>query len=182
MSHEDVEFQRDCEAIRIPQGTAVLLPKGTRARITQALGDTYTVQLSSSGGLVRIADKDADAIGKTPHSAVPVVYTGNESVTEEMVWDQLRQVYDPEIPINVVDLGLIYDLRLESLPQGQSTVLVQMTLTAQGCGMGPTIARDAQRRIQSLPGVTRAEVQVVWDPPWHPEMMSAEGKKRLGVG
>jgi probable FeS assembly SUF system protein SufT len=131
---------------------------------------------------VRIADKDADAIGKTPHSAVPVVYTGNESVTEEMVWDQLRQVYDPEIPINVVDLGLIYDLRLESLPQGQSTVLVQMTLTAQGCGMGPTIARDAQRRIQSLPGVTRAEVQVVWDPPWHPEMMSAEGKKRLGVG
>ena len=182
MSHEDVELQRDCEAIRIPQGTTVLLSKGTRARITQALGDTYTLHLLSSGGLVRIADKDADAIGKIPHSAAPVAYTGNASVTEEMVWDQLRQVYDPEIPINVVDLGLIYDLRLESLPQGQSAVLVQMTLTAQGCGMGPTIARDAQRRIQSLPGVIRAEVQVVWDPPWHPEMMSAEGKKRLGVG
>jgi probable FeS assembly SUF system protein SufT len=182
MSYEDVEFQRDCEAIRIPQGIAVLLPKGTRARITQALGDTYTLQLLSSGELVRITDKDAEAIGKTPRSAAPVAYTSNESVTEEMVWDQLRQVYDPEIPINVVDLGLIYDLRLESLPQGQSTVRVQMTLTAQGCGMGPTIARDAQRRIESLPGVAHAEVQVVWDPPWHPEMMSAEGKKRLGVG
>lgn len=182
MSHEDVELQRDCEAVRIPQGTAVLLPKGTRARITQALGDTYTLQLSSPGELVRIADKDADAIGKTPSNAAPVSYTADGPINEEMVWDQLRQVYDPEIPINVVDLGLIYDLRLESLPQGQSTVLVQMTLTAQGCGMGPTIARDAQRRIQSLPGVTRAEVQVVWDPPWHPEMMSAEGKKRLGVG
>jgi len=182
MSHEDVKLQRDCEAIRIPQGTTVLLPQGTHARITQALGDTYTLQLPSSGGLVRIADKDADAIGQTPRNAAPVAYTSNQSATEEMVWDQLRQVYDPEIPINVVDLGLIYDLRLESLPQGRSTVLVQMTLTAQGCGMGPTIARDAQRRIQSLPGVTRAEVQVVWDPPWHPEMMSAEGKKRLGVG
>ena len=182
MSHEDVELQRDCEAIRIPQGIAVLLPKGTRARITQSLGDTYTLQLSSSGGLVHIADKDADAIGKTPSRTTPMLATIDGPVTEEMVWDQLRQVYDPEIPINVVDLGLIYDLQLEPLPQGQSHVLVQMTLTAQGCGMGPTIARDAQRRIESLPGVTRAEVRVVWDPPWHPEMMSAEGKKRLGVG
>lgn len=182
MSHEDVELQRDCEAIRIPQGIAILLPKGTHARITQALGDTYTLQLPSSGGLVRIADKDADAIGKTPSGAASVSYTTDGPVTKEMVWDQLRQVFDPEIPINVVDLGLIYDLQLESLPQGQSSVLVQMTLTAQGCGMGPSIARDAQRRIQSLPGVLRAEVQVVWDPPWHPEMMSAEGKKRLGVG
>jgi probable FeS assembly SUF system protein SufT len=182
MSHEDVELLRDCEAICIPQGTAVLLSKGTHARITQALGDAYSLQLPSSGGLVRIAGKDADAIGKAPSAAAPVSSTADGPVTEEMVWDQLRQVYDPEIPINVVDLGLIYDLQLEPLPQGQSSVLVQMTLTAQGCGMGPTIARDAQRRIQSLPGVTRADVRVVWDPPWHPEMMSAEGKKRLGVG
>jgi probable FeS assembly SUF system protein SufT len=181
MNHEDVELQRDCEAIRIPQGIAVLLPKGTHARITQALGETYTLQLSSSTGLVRIADKDADAIGKTPSSTAPVPSTAGGPVTEELVWDQLRQVFDPEIPINVVDLGLIYDLQLELLPLGQTSVLVQMTLTAQGCGMGPTIARDAQQRIQSLPGVTRAEVRVVWDPPWHPEMMSAEGKKRLGV-
>ncbi len=182
MSHEDVELRRECEAIRIPQGLAVLLPKGTHARITQSLGDSYTVQLTLSGGLVRIADKDADAIGRTPNSAAPVSSPSDEPVTEELVWEQLRQVFDPEIPINVVDLGLIYDLQLEPLPQGQTSVLVQMTLTAQGCGMGPTIARDAERRIQSLTGVTRAEVRVVWDPPWHPEMMSAEGKKRLGVG
>ncbi|NOT55660.1 MAG: DUF59 domain-containing protein, partial [Deltaproteobacteria bacterium] len=120
--------------------------------------------------------------GKTPNSAAPVASTSDGPITEELVWDQLRQVFDPEIPINVVDLGLIYDLQLEPLPQGQTSVLVQMTLTAQGCGMGPTIARDAQQRILSLTGVTRAEVRVVWDPPWHPEMMSAEGKKRLGVG
>ena len=182
MSHEDVELQRDCEAIRIPQGISVLLTKGTHAQITQALGDTYTLQLSSSGGLVRLANKDADAIGKTPNITALEPPSANGPVTEDLVWDQLRQVFDPEIPINVVDLGLIYDLQLEPLPQGQTSVLVQMTLTAQGCGMGPTIARDAQRRIQSLPGVTRAEVRVVWDPPWHPEMMSAEGKKQLGVG
>ena len=182
MSHEDVTLQRDCEVIRIPQGTSILLTKGTHARITQALGDTYTLQLSSSGGLVRLANKDADAIGKTPNITALEPPSANGPVTEDLVWDQLRQVFDPEIPINVVDLGLIYDLQLEPLPQGQTRVLVQMTLTAQGCGMGPTIARDAQRRIQSLPGVTRAEVRVVWDPPWHPEMMSAEGKKQLGVG
>jgi probable FeS assembly SUF system protein SufT len=182
MSHEDVELRRECEAIRIPQGIAVLLPKGTHARITQSLGDSYTLQLTLSGGLVRLADKDADAIGKTPGSTVSEPSTASGPVTEELVWEQLRQVFDPEIPINVVDLGLIYDLQLEPLPQGQTSVLVQMTLTAQGCGMGPTIARDAQKRIQSLTGVTRAEVRVVWDPPWHPEMMSAEGKKRLGVG
>jgi len=90
-------------------------------------------------------------------------------------------VYDPEIPINVVDLGLIYDLRIDPLPDGRSKVLVQMALTAQGCGMGPSIARDAQLRIEALPGVTEAEVRVVWDPPWTPEMMSPEGKRQLGV-
>ena len=98
-----------------------------------------------------------------------------------MVWAQLREVFDPEIPINVVDLGLVYDLRLDSLPDGKQKVFVQMTLTAQGCGMGPSIARDAQRRIETLPNVTDVEVQIVWDPQWHPDMMSAEGKKRLGV-
>jgi len=182
MSHEEVQLSRDCEAIQIPQGTVMLLRQGTPAIITQALGDTYTLQLPTLGSLVRIADKDADAIGKIskqPTVAAPT--TTSEPVTEEMVWQQLREVYDPEIPINVVELGLIYDLRLEPLPNGQSKVLVQMTLTAQGCGMGPSIARDAQDRIEALPGVAEAEVRVVWDPPWHPEMMSAEGKKRLGV-
>lgn len=183
MPHEEIELSRDCEAIQIPQGTTVIIPQGTPAVITQAFGDTYTIQLPTIGGLYRITDKDADALGKKsrglPAATAPV--EGNGPVSEEIVWEQLKQVYDPEIPINVVDLGLIYDLQINSLPSGGSKVLVQMTLTAQGCGMGPSIARDAQRRIETLPGVAEAEVRVVWDPPWTPEMMSLEGKKQLGV-
>jgi probable FeS assembly SUF system protein SufT len=180
MSYEEVELSRDCKAIQIPQGTVITIPKGTPAVITQALGDTYTLQLPTIGGLVRIADKDADAIGKKSEGSAAAA-TASGPVTEDMVWEQLKQVYDPEIPINVVDLGLIYDLRTEPLPSGQSKVLVQMTLTAPGCGMGPSIARDAQRRIEALAGVAEAEVRVVWDPPWNPEMISPEGKKQLGV-
>jgi probable FeS assembly SUF system protein SufT len=183
MPHEEIELLRDCQAEQIPLGTMVTLPKGSLVVITQALGDTYTVRLTTQGNLYRIAHRDADALGKTqPDGAVAeAVSTTDGPVTEEMVWDQLRNVYDPEIPINIVDLGLVYNLALESLPDGDSRVLVQMTLTAQGCGMGPSIARDAQNRIEVLPGVAEADVQVVWDPPWHPDMMSPEGKKRLGV-
>ena len=183
MSYEEIELTRDCEAIEIPQGTRTTLTKGTSAVITQALGNTYTVQLPTMGGLYRIADKDADALGKK-RKRLPLATAATEktgSVSEEMVWEQLKQVYDPEIPINVVDLGLIYDLQVYPAPDGGSNVMVQMTLTAQGCGMGPSIARDAQHRIEALPGVAEADVRVVWDPPWTPEMMSPEGKKRLGV-
>jgi len=182
MSYEEIELSRKCEAIQIPQGTIVTLPKGTPAVITQALGDSYTLQLPTMGGLVRVADKDADAIGKKSRGlATPVAVRGDGTVSEEIVWEALKEVYDPEIPVNVVDLGLIYDLRIEPLPSGESKVLVQMTLTAQGCGMGPSIARDAQSRIEGLPGVADAEVRVVWDPPWNPEMISPEGKKKMGI-
>jgi probable FeS assembly SUF system protein SufT len=183
MPYEEIELTRDCEAIQIPQGTRTTIAKGTSAVITQALGDTYTVQLPTVGGLYRIAEKDADALGKKS-KGLPLATTATEkigTVNEEMVWEQLKQVYDPEIPVNVVDLGLIYDLQIHPSPDGGSNVLVQMTLTAQGCGMGPSIARDAQHRIETLPGVAEAEVQVVWDPPWTPEMMSPAGKKQLGV-
>src|SRR5262245_38085174 len=183
MPYEEIELSRACEAVEIPHGTTITIPKGTLAVITQALGDTYTVQLPTLGGLYRIADKDADAIGKKSKGLPTTTATaeGSETVNEEMVWDQLKQVYAPEIPINVVDLGLIYDMRIEPFASGSNKVLVQMTLTAQGCGMGPSIARDAQHRIEALPGVAEAEVRVVWDPPWTPEMMSPEGKKQLGV-
>lgn len=182
MSYEEIELSRNCEAIQIPQGTIITLPKGTPAVITQALGDSYTLQLPTMGGLVRVADKDADAIGKKSRGlATPTVARGDGTVGEEMVWEALKQVYDPEIPVNVVDLGLIYDLRVEPLPSGESKVLVQMTLTAQGCGMGPSIARDAQSQIEGLPGVADAEVRVVWDPPWNPTMISPEGKKKMGI-
>jgi probable FeS assembly SUF system protein SufT len=183
MPYEEIELNRDCEAVQIPHGTTITLLQGTLAVITQTLGDTYTVQLPTVGGLYRIADKDADALGKKS-KGLPTTVTateGKRTLSEEMVWEQLRQVYDPEIPINVVDLGLIYDLQINSLPSGGNKVLVQMTLTAQGCGMGPSIARDAQHQIEALPGVAEAEVRVVWDPPWTPEMMSPAGKKQLGV-
>lgn len=180
MQHEEVELTRDCQAEQIPLGTTVTIRKGTAAVITQALGDTYTIRLPN-GGLYRIAGPDADALGRDQHTVATTPTASDGPVTEEMVWTQLREVYDPEIPINVVDLGLIYDMQIEPLPDGDSKVLVQMTLTAQGCGMGPSIAGDAQRRLEALPGVAEADVRVVWDPPWHPDMMSPEGKKKLGV-
>jgi len=180
MQHEEIELLRDCQAEQIPLGTIVTLRQGTAAVITQALGDTYTIRLPN-GGLYRVADQDADALGRDSQSVIAASPLHDGPVTEDMVWAQLKEVYDPEIPINVVDLGLIYDLQIEPQADGESKVFVQMTLTAQGCGMGPSIARDAQRRIEVLPGVAEAEVRVVWDPPWHPDMMSPEGKKKLGV-
>ncbi len=159
------------------------IPTGTMAIITQALGDTYTLQVPEMGGLFRIADKDADAIGKTPRTsaAASAAVDAGGGLAEESVWEQLRNVYDPEIPVNIVDLGLVYDLQISALPTGGSNVEVKMTLTAQGCGMGPSIAMDAQRRIENLPGVEEAHVQVVWDPPWNPNMISPEGRAKLGM-
>ena len=184
MSYEQIVVSRECEAIQIPQGNTVTIPEGTMAIITQALGDTYTLQIPEMGGLFRVSDKDADAIGKTPRTStqVPTEATGTDgNLAEDLVWEQLRNVYDPEIPVNIVDLGLVYDLQVSALPTGGSNVEVKMTLTAQGCGMGPSIAMDAQRRIENLPGVEEAHVQVVWDPPWNPNMISPEGRAKLGM-
>ena len=182
MSYEQITIRRTCEAIQIPHGNTVTIEEGTLAIITQALGDTYTLQVPAMGGLFRVADRDADALGKEPRrteAAVEAAADGRAS--EDAVWDALKNVYDPEIPVNIVDLGLVYDLAINDAPAGGSTVDVQMTLTAQGCGMGPSIAMDAQRRIEAIPGVAEAHVQVVWDPPWNPNMISPEGKARLGM-
>jgi probable FeS assembly SUF system protein SufT len=176
MAYEEIEFTRDCEVIQIPQGNTVTIPKGTGGVITQSLGDTFTIQVPTLGGLYRVPGRDADAIGKEVRPPTAATAASDEPVSEDAVWDQLKQVYDPEIPVNVVDLGLIYDMRIEG-----RNVHVKMTLTAPGCGMGPSIAMDAQRRIESLPGVEAADVQVVWDPPWSPHMISPEGKARLGM-
>jgi probable FeS assembly SUF system protein SufT len=184
MSYEQITVSRTCEAVQIPQGSVVTIPEGTLAIITQALGDTYTLQVPSMGGLFRVADKDADALGKEPGVAQAVGADGanaDGTVDEAAVWAQLRNVYDPEIPVNIVDLGLVYDLALTPLASGGSRVDVKMTLTAQGCGMGPSIAMDAQTRIETLPGVAEADVAVVWDPPWNPNMISPEGKAKLGM-
>ncbi len=183
MSYDQVVVGRDCEAIQIPNGNTVTIPRGTLAIVTQSLGDTYTLEIPSMGGLFRVADRDADALGKEPRamSPAPATLAAGEALPEATVWEQLRNVYDPEIPVNIVDLGLVYDLKIAPLPGGGSRVDVQMTLTAQGCGMGPAIAMDARRRIESLPGVVEADVRVVWDPPWNPNMISPEGRARLGM-
>jgi probable FeS assembly SUF system protein SufT len=181
MSYENVVVSRDCEGIQIPQGNSVTIPEGTLAIITQSLGGTYTLQIPSMGGLFRVSDRDADAIGKQASAGAPSSGAQGGELREESVWSELRNVYDPEIPVNIVELGLVYDLKIEPLPAGGSNVQVAMTLTAQGCGMGPSIAMDAQRRIESLPGVGEAHVRVVWDPPWNPNMISPEGRAKLGM-
>lgn len=174
-----VELARDCEAVQIPVGNTVTLPAGTSVDITQTLGGTYTVH--AMGGLFRIATKDADALGLNPGETGAKPAGAGGSVSEQAVWDVLRSCYDPEIPVNIVDLGLVYDLVIEPTPSGASRVGVKMTLTAPGCGMGGVIARDAQERILLLDGVESAEVDIVWDPPWHQSMISAEGRRVLGL-
>jgi probable FeS assembly SUF system protein SufT len=180
---ERIELVRDCEAVQIPAGHPVTLEKGTDVFITQSLGGSYTVQAPAYGGLFRIAGKDADAIGKEPVTepveapAAPAAEPGN---LERQVWDQLKTCYDPEIPVNIVDLGLVYDMRVEP-GAGGSRIEVRMTLTAQGCGMGTMIASDARQKLLGLPGVEEANVEIVWDPPWNPQMISPEGRERLGM-
>ena len=168
-------------AIRIPSGEPVTLKAGTDVFLTQSLGGTLTVQAPALGGLFRIAGKDGDALGIAEHAgdAAPAAAAG--PVSEDALWDSLKTVYDPEIPVNIVDLGLVYDLRVLTGGTGGARVEVKMTLTAPGCGMGPAIAADAQSRVAGVPGVQEAEVQLVWDPPWSAEMMTPEGKRILGI-
>ena len=177
-----VTLKRDCHALVIPSGETYVLPAGTPVVVTQSLGGSFTVQSPAIGGLFRIADRDADALGLSPEAAPsPKKVTAAGPASEEAVWDQLKTCYDPEIPVNIVDLGLVYDLKVLPRPSGKLRVEVKMTLTAPGCGMGPSIAADAQSKIAALPGVAEAEVAVVWDPPWSAEMMTDEGKRRLGI-
>lgn len=181
MAFEEVTLSRDVEVVMIPQGVATSLQAGTPAVITQALGDSYTLQVPSFGGLYRLSGKDADAIGKPVLGGDSAPVDPNAEVSEEQVYAQLRQVYDPEIPVNIVELGLVYDLAIAKLDGGGSRVDVKMTLTAPGCGMGDVIAHDAKTRIQTIPGVAEADVQVVFDPPWNQAMMTEAAKLELGM-
>ena len=176
---ELITVERDCEAILIPSGDPIKLIKGTHVRITQALGGDYT--LFVNGNLVKISGADADAIGKNPEEKKSdVSKTTGEPVQEEQVWEQLRTVYDPEIPVNIVELGLIYDLQIKDQKEG-SQVHLKMTLTAPGCGMGPAIAMDAEMKIRNIPSVKDVQVEIVWEPLWDREMMSDEAKLQLGM-
>jgi probable FeS assembly SUF system protein SufT len=182
---ESVELIRDCEVIQIPAGHKVKLVKGTKAVITQSLGGSYTLLVPSFGGLFSLSGSDADAIGKEvvpmpQPEAIAEGQVGREEL-EKRVWEQLKTCYDPEIPVNIVDLGLVYKMELFELPGNAYKVDVKMTLTAPGCGMGRMIATDAQAKLSRLPGVKQANVEIVWNPPWNRDMISPDGKKRLGI-
>src|SRR3712207_2011440 len=183
--YENTEFtlSRDTEAIQIPSGNKTMIPAGTQGVITQTLGGSYTI--ATYQGLARIAEKDLDALGiERPQADTNGASAKNGAsgeVSEEAVWNQLRQCYDPEIPVNIVDLGLVYDCKLSKGENGGTRVNVKMTLTAPGCGMGPAIAHDAQSKILSIDGVDEAEVELVWDPPWNQNMISEAGRMKLGM-
>ena len=178
---EEIVVNRNVEAVMIPSGERVLVPEGARATITQSLGGSYTL-ITDRGLMVRVSGREVEAIGKTPEN-VPQSEEAAPATKEELetlVWDQLKTCYDPEIPVNIVDLGLVYLCELED-EEGMTKVKVKMTLTAPGCGMGPVLAHDVKTKIETLPGVKSADVEVVFDPVWDRSMMSEAAKLQLGL-
>jgi probable FeS assembly SUF system protein SufT len=182
MSSELKTLTRDVEASVVPVGTKVTLQKGEQAHITQSLGGSYTVIVN--GNMFRIADKDADALGIEVQAAPAAAAPGGPLTQEELekkVWESLKTCYDPEIPVNIVDLGLIYDCHLTPIGPDNYKAEVKMTLTAPGCGMGPVLAQDVQNKLISLEPIDEANVELVWDPPWNQSMMTEAAKLQLGL-
>ncbi|MCS7064064.1 MAG: putative Fe-S cluster assembly protein SufT [Methylacidiphilales bacterium] len=182
MPTELVKLIRDCPAIRIPTGEPFTLAAGTEGYITQRLGDTIT--LAFSGGLARVEAKDADALGLKVSKEEQRSSSGEgptEPPTQEALLKALKNVYDPEIPVNIVDLGLVYSAEIFPVGEDRYRAEIKMTLTAPGCGMGPVISADVQKRALSVPGIVEANVELVWDPPWNQSMMSELGKMQLGL-
>lgn len=177
---EQVTLSRDAEAIQIPYGERLILPAGSTATITQSLGGTYTL-ITERGQMVRLSGKDVEAIGKEPAEVAKAAGKVSKEELEKMVWDQLRTCFDPEIPVNIVDLGLVYLCEVTSAGQDRYMVNIKMTLTAPGCGMGPVLAADVRSKIMALPGVQDANVDVVFDPVWDRSMMSEAAKLQLGL-
>ena len=177
--HEPVVVNRDVRAVIVPAGVEVKLRPGTVGHITQALGGSYTIYVE--GNLFRIAGIDGDAIGKEPIQPPALAAGASDEDVNRVVWDQLRTCFDPEIPINIVDLGLVYKCEAEALPEGGEKVTVEFTLTAPGCGMGDYLKQDVEQKILGLPGVKAADVQVVLDPPWSQSMMSDAARLQLGL-
>jgi probable FeS assembly SUF system protein SufT len=177
MTSQNYVLGQDCQATLIPAGDVVTLSKGSEVFVTQTLGGNVTVR--ADGGLYRIAKEQLGAIKGFSLQRQETVIA--DDFSEGAVWDALRTCFDPEIPVNIVDLGLIYDLAIETTPSGGHTVEVKMTLTAPGCGMGPVIAEDARHKIAALPTVESAKVHIVWEPIWAPQMISPHGRKVLGI-
>jgi probable FeS assembly SUF system protein SufT len=182
-SGETIRLKRDVEAAIVPSGMRVTLLQGEPAEITQSLGGTYTVLVN--GNLFRIEGRDADALGREVATPARTATTGplTAEQLEKQIWEELKNVYDPEIPVNVVDLGLIYDCHLTPLEEGGTTYRadVKMTLTAPGCGMGPVLQQDVSNRLLSMEGIDEAEVELVWEPPWNQGMMTEAARLQLGL-
>jgi probable FeS assembly SUF system protein SufT len=181
-TNEPVSLTRDVDAAVIPVGTKVTLQKGEQAYITQSLGGSYTVIVN--GNMFRIEGANADALGIQPSQAPAPVSTAvpaNPEQLEKQVWDAMKSCYDPEIPVNIVDLGLIYDCKITPVSESSNKVDVKMTLTAPGCGMGPTLAQDVQNKLLSLECIDEANVELVWEPQWNQGMMSDAARLQLGL-
>ncbi|KAI5914500.1 putative Fe-S cluster assembly protein SufT [Thauera sp. 2A1] len=180
----EVRLTRDCPAVLVPWGSPVTLEAGEYAQVTQRLGGTFTVMVD--GNLYRIAGSEADALGLEAEAAAAVVTQAadgsySQQAVEAAAWDQLATCYDPEIPIDIVNLGLVYGCELTRLPSGRFRIDVRMTLTAPGCGMGMMIADEAKEKLEAIPGVEEVDVQLVWDPPWSREMMSEGARLEMGL-
>ena len=178
-SSEPVHFERDCAAVMVPQGDSVTLPAGSYGYITQALGGSYTVFVD--GSLFRIAGKDGDAIGKEAPAPLELPADAGDDEVEKLVWQQLRTCFDPEIPVNIVELGLVYAAEVVPREDGRRDVHVRMTLTAPGCGMGEVLVDDVRSKVELIPTVAEADVELVFDPPWNQTLMSDVAKLETGL-
>ena len=176
---EPIRLERDCTAVMVPQGEVVTLPAGQVGYITQALGGSFTVYVD--GNLFRIGGADADALGKEPPPALELADNAADEDVEKLVCQQLRTCFDPEIPINVVELGLVYSCVLERLDDGRRKVNVEMTLTAPGCGMGDILVDDVRTKLEMIPTIAEADVDLVFDPPWNHSMMSEAARLETGM-
>lgn len=177
--NEPVTLQRDVEAIMVPAGIPVTLREGKTGFITQALGGSFTVYVE--GNLFRVAGKDADALGKEPSLAPELPPNATDEDVKQLVWDQMRTCYDPEIPINIVELGLVYTCDIMHTPEGDRIADIKMTLTAPGCGMGEVLVQDVKDKVELVPTVKRADVELVFDPPWNQSMMSEAARLQTGM-
>ena len=180
MQPEIITLSRSCESMEIPSGITHTLPAGTRVRVMQKLGGSYTVMGLDVGGMYRIDPKDADALGLTAATEqAPTAPQGE--LTEEMVWRELRTVYDPEIPVNIADLGLIYSCVIQPHEKGGRLIDIKMSMTAPGCGMGGVLKADVERKLSRLPDVTEVRAEIVFEPQWHPGRMSEAARLQLGI-
>ncbi|MFA5589176.1 MAG: putative Fe-S cluster assembly protein SufT [Lysobacteraceae bacterium] len=178
-SSEPVKFERDCEAVMVPQGDEVTLPAGSVGYITQALGGSFTVFVE--GNLFRIAGVDADALGKEPPEPIELPDNATDEDIEKLAWQQMRTCFDPEIPVNIVELGLVYSCQISHEDDGSRRIAVTMTLTAPGCGMGDILVQDVTDKLEMIPTVVEADVELVFDPPWNQSMMSEAARLETGM-